>query len=830
MEERRQLPRPPAPSSSSSPESRPSLLLPLDSTRHAFHTKMAFGLTVVTLFGLGLLSVLFGGDFSNPRQADSHLQQRHRYRRLDDNDYSSYSCHDLFDATPDAGDAQCAFARTCNQGAGLWAPFVFCSHNSLSRTAWLFILSPVMLLWLLLLFRMLGSTAEDYFSPSLEMFSTKLGLPPRFAGVTLLALGNGAADVSATVSAISNDPQNGYKLSLGALTGAAMVIGSVVSALVVLVAGGVPCRGALVRDVTALGVCVLIVWRQLGATGTVGPETVTLFLSLYAMFVVLVLVADVYHRAVVLPRKAQYALELERRRQLQGQQDYEAEQQAAHAAAAAAAAAARTGGSGRSTDGDCELAATHQSDTVLHAGGGNATSTLSLQQEQIPADDMMIPSSSSPPGSRFSRVLTAFSNYDNDPTSEDAGGWGTNGIGVDSDELAQERPVLLHGSHGILNPHNHRHHITDVGSGGGNVNGGAGPEHSNNNSPSTNYAMLEDVMDRACIMPGSIGSNRDSGGSVSSWKEAFAVARLELSNHAEQVWDDIAYNGDIDVVTKCCLILELPFTIARKMTVVIPCEGYYVRAMIALSLSLSPLWFAIYMYRGHEVNLFLVTTAATEASTASSHVNVWFLIYCSVAILFGLVILRFAPAGDAATGEMSLLFATPIALYGFIMAATWIDTIADSLVSLLDFIGIVLYIPGPIVGLTILAWGNSMSDLSADVTMARKGLANMAMTACFAGPFFNILVGLGLGFYSLAAQTGVTERQVDLSPSITVGFLFITINSAVILLTGLGLGKGRIPKKYGYIAVRYCHFVRFVLLLFYPVLELTPLDKFHSYI
>jgi Ca2+/Na+ antiporter len=40
------------------------------------------------------------------------------------------------------------------------------------------------------------------------------------------------------------------------------------------------------------------------------------------------------------------------------------------------------------------------------------------------------------------------------------------------------------------------------------------------------------------------------------------------------------------------------------------------------------------------------------------------------------------------------------------------------------------------------------------MTMARKGLANMAMTACFAGPVFNILIGLGLGLSSAAAHTG----------------------------------------------------------------------------
>lgn len=46
-----------------------------------------------------------------------------------------------------------------------------------------------------------------------------------------------------------------------------------------------------------------------------------------------------------------------------------------------------------------------------------------------------------------------------------------------------------------------------------------------------------------------------------------------------------------------------------------------------------------------------------------------------------------------------------------------------------------------LLGLTVLAWGNSVGDLSTNMAMARKGLANMAMTACYAGPVFNLLVG-----------------------------------------------------------------------------------------
>ncbi len=37
-------------------------------------------------------------------------------------------------------------------------------------------------LWLLLLFRVLGSTAEDFFSPILTQLAQELSLPPRLAG------------------------------------------------------------------------------------------------------------------------------------------------------------------------------------------------------------------------------------------------------------------------------------------------------------------------------------------------------------------------------------------------------------------------------------------------------------------------------------------------------------------------------------------------------------------------------------------------------------------------------------------------------------------------
>lgn len=50
-------------------------------------------------------------------------------------------------------------------------------------------------------------------------------------------------------------------------------------------------------------------------------------------------------------------------------------------------------------------------------------------------------------------------------------------------------------------------------------------------------------------------------------------------------------------------------------------------------------------------------------------------------------------------------------------------------------------LPQSLLSLSILAWANSLGDLSADVAMTKKGFGEMAMTATVAGPVMNILVG-----------------------------------------------------------------------------------------
>ena len=256
--------------------------------------------------------------------------------------------------------------------------------------------------------------------------------------------------------------------------------------------------------------------------------------------------------------------------------------------------------------------------------------------------------------------------------------------------------------------------------------------------------------------------------------------------HFTEAWEDI-FDDDNNIVDKALMLCEFPFVVSRKLTVPVPVEGYYCRALVALSMVLSPVWLGVYLWTGYEINLFWYNGV--------SYVG----IAMAVALVVAALVIRYAPGGSE--GVMTLAVSTPIALYGFVIAATWIDFIADKLVMLLDFLGIICRIPAPIMGLTVLAWGNSMGDLSANLTMARKGLANMAMTACFAGPVFNILIGLGMGFSSLSAATGNADKEVTITPSVITGISFVIINTLLILVTGVFLFDGRIPKEYGYVAL-----------------------------
>jgi sodium/potassium/calcium exchanger 6 len=103
-------------------------------------------------------------------------------------------------------------------------------------------------------------------------------------------------------------------------------------------------------------------------------------------------------------------------------------------------------------------------------------------------------------------------------------------------------------------------------------------------------------------------------------------------------------------------------------------------------------------------------------------------------------------------------------------------------------------------GLTVLAFGNSLQDLIANVSISKKGLSTMAVTACLAGPIFNLCIGMGMGFWALLKSTGENEIEVKFPTNLKTGFYFTIANMILLVFSGVVIGNGTIGRGYGYVA------------------------------
>jgi len=77
-------------------------------------------------------------------------------------------------------------------------------------------------------------------------------------------------------------------------------------------------------------------------------------------------------------------------------------------------------------------------------------------------------------------------------------------------------------------------------------------------------------------------------------------------------------------------------------------------------------------------------------------------------------------------------------------AVAWVHVLAELIVHCLTLLSAHLPVSASVLALTLLTWGNSVPDLVADLSLARSGHTRMALAGAFAGPFFNLTVGLGL--------------------------------------------------------------------------------------
>lgn len=190
---------------------------------------------------------------------------------------------------------------------------------------------------------------------------------------------------------------------------------------------------------------------------------------------------------------------------------------------------------------------------------------------------------------------------------------------------------------------------------------------------------------------------------------------------------DVSEWKESSLIMKFVTVLQTPWLIAGRLTVPVillnePNHGWN-RPCTCLALLIAPV-FCLFATKGYRVEL-------------NGVFPLWGLM-----LMIGLVLALIT--WFSSTNHRPPRFHFMSAYFGFVVSVIWIYTIANEMVNIIQALGVFLNVTNVIMGLTFLAWGNSIGDAVSDVTLAKQGYPRMSFSACFGGPLFNILCGVGL--------------------------------------------------------------------------------------
>eukprot|EP00762_Andalucia_godoyi_P000601 ANDGO_05313.mRNA.1 Putative sodium/calcium exchanger 6 len=529
----------------------------------------------------------------------------------------------------------------------------------------------VIIIWLILLFVMLGDTADQYFTGSLERITESLKLSPNVAGVTFLALGNGAPDISSIVAAVL--VSGASDIGIGEPIGSGMFITTVIMGLVTMVADVKVTRRPFLRDV--LMYLASVIYACLTAIdGTFSLAESISFLVLYIVYVIIVIVGRMVYQRWKKRRLAADGNEVARSDPAAVQSNVE--RALAHDKHEHVHAHAHT-----------HVHAPHRH--VVYMVHGNA-----LEEER-----------------------------EEEERSSTTVGESAPLIGGKPSGVAQSTAVAVGAPFS------------------------AGPSAVNNiQDAQSSTDMSEDMIYEKSLL--------------GLWRR----------------WVDFIEWEDKNLFEKILFPFVAPFRLLLLFTIPQVEHDCFDRFFASCSFALFPL---MIMFAANMVP-FLIGVFPLVV------------IFLLLTVPLSVVIYFFLPARREPKGFVLLCFV----FLCFAMSIVWIYLFANELVVVLQSLGFFFGISPSLMALTVLAIGNSVGDLVADILVARNGYPQMAIAAIYAGPMLNLLIGVGLAFTILNAINYPQPASLVMNESLYVSFftLLVSLLSALIVLP---LNKWRSPRWYG---------------------------------
>ncbi|KAG0463459.1 hypothetical protein HPP92_018969 [Vanilla planifolia] len=236
--------------------------------------------------------------------------------------------------------------------------------------------------------------------------------------------------------------------------------------------------------------------------------------------------------------------------------------------------------------------------------------------------------------------------------------------------------------------------------------------------------------------------------------------------------------------------IDLPLYLPRRLTIPDVTEDRWSRPFAVASAALSP--------------VFLATLWNSKRGGMGSREG---LTVCLYGGLIGLVLgLMAVHTTMKDSPPRKCLF--PWLAGGFLMSVLWTYIIAEELVGLLVSLGYIFGISPAILGFTVLAWGNSIGDLIANVAMAMNGGqdgAQIAISGCYAGPIFNTLAGLGLSLVVSSWAMHPEPFVIPVTPALfeILGFMIGGLLWALLILPRKEMKLDRVL-GIGLLAIYFC--------------------------
>ncbi|RCN41529.1 Sodium/calcium exchanger protein [Ancylostoma caninum] len=225
-------------------------------------------------------------------------------------------------------------------------------------------------------------------------------------------------------------------------------------------------------------------------------------------------------------------------------------------------------------------------------------------------------------------------------------------------------------------------------------------------------------------------------------------------NPLPEDWDELGW------FSKAMSLIKMPAIFLLKLTV--PLNEYsWSKTMAIIQAVFAPQWF-----------LFAIQLTTLQPFDGSPGLYAYALILSAVVVAL-LAIFTSIDTQPRYYKE----FASYI---GFLMSISWIYFISSEVVNVVTMLGVVSQISHEVLGLTILAWSNSIGDLIADISVVKQGYPRMAMAAAIGGPLFNLLIGFGLPF--LIAKANGRTVTIELNPTYKILLLFLGISLTTTLI------------------------------------------------